>query len=57
MLTLGVQLDADKRVRIAYLGHFLNEREPLIDQGWQAGHVVNALVVVPVYDLGFGHRS
>ncbi|CAG8030595.1 unnamed protein product [Penicillium olsonii] len=41
------KLDKNKRVRIAYLGHFLNERQPLIEQGWQDGHVVNALVVAP----------
>ncbi|KAJ9486206.1 hypothetical protein VN97_g7126 [Penicillium thymicola] len=45
------KLKNDSRIRIAYLGHLLNEREPLIDQGWKAGHVVNALVVCPVYDL------
>ncbi|KAG0154943.1 putative ubiquitin domain protein [Penicillium digitatum] len=51
------KLQDDRRVRIAYLGHFLNEREPLVDQGWKTGHVVNALVVSPVRDLGLGHRS
>jgi hypothetical protein len=34
----------------------LNEREPLVDQGWKTGHVINALVVSPVDDLGLGHR-
>ncbi|EKV06133.1 hypothetical protein PDIG_79110 [Penicillium digitatum PHI26] len=52
-----LSLQDDRRVRIAYLGHFLNEREPLVDQGWKTGHVVNALVVSPVRDLGLGHRS
>ncbi|PYI25576.1 hypothetical protein BP00DRAFT_440643 [Aspergillus indologenus CBS 114.80] len=33
------------RVRIAYLGKILKEHEPLVDQGWNPGHVVNALVV------------
>ncbi|KAJ5180645.1 hypothetical protein N7492_003855 [Penicillium capsulatum] len=32
------------RVRIAYLGHMLREHESLLDQGWQNGHVVNALI-------------
>jgi hypothetical protein len=50
------KLKSDRRVRIAYLGHLLNEREPLVDQGWKTGHVVNALVVSPVDDLGLGHR-
>ncbi|CAG8427168.1 unnamed protein product [Penicillium salamii] len=44
------KLDDDRRVRIAYLGHFLNERLPLVEQGWQDGHVVNALVVTPAYN-------
>ncbi|KAJ5950344.1 uncharacterized protein N7479_008757 [Penicillium vulpinum] len=51
------QLEDNRRVRIAYLGHLLNEREPLVDQGWKTGHVVNALVVSPVDGLGPGHRS
>ncbi|PYH44406.1 uncharacterized protein BP01DRAFT_374703 [Aspergillus saccharolyticus JOP 1030-1] len=38
------------RVRIAYLGRILREHEPLVDQGWNPGHVVNALVV-PRHDL------
>ncbi|KAJ5789976.1 uncharacterized protein N7518_006987 [Penicillium psychrosexuale] len=50
------KLEDDRRVRIAYLGHLLNEREPLVDQGWKTGHVVNALVS-PVKDLNLGHRS
>ncbi|RAH87536.1 hypothetical protein BO86DRAFT_5324 [Aspergillus japonicus CBS 114.51] len=33
------------RVRIAYLGKILKEHQPLVDQGWNPGHVVNALVV------------
>ncbi|PYH87191.1 hypothetical protein BO82DRAFT_4999 [Aspergillus uvarum CBS 121591] len=33
------------RVRIAYLGKILKEHEPLVDQGWNPGYVVNALVV------------
>ncbi|KAJ5753170.1 hypothetical protein N7520_010087 [Penicillium odoratum] len=34
-----------QRVRIAYLGRMLKEHESLVDQGWQNGHVINALVV------------
>jgi hypothetical protein len=34
-----------QRVRIAYLGKILNEDEPLLEQGWKTGHIVNALVV------------
>ncbi|KAJ5883708.1 uncharacterized protein N7473_010594 [Penicillium subrubescens] len=33
-----------QRVRIAYLGRMLKEHESLLDQGWQHGHVVNALI-------------
>ncbi|KAJ5211165.1 hypothetical protein N7491_010985 [Penicillium cf. griseofulvum] len=51
------KLEDDRRVRIAYLGRLLNEHEPLVDQGWKTGHVVNALVVSPVGDPGLGHRS
>ncbi|KAI2721365.1 hypothetical protein CBS147332_390 [Penicillium roqueforti] len=50
------KLEDDRRVRIAYLGHLLNEREPLVDQGWKTGHIVNALIS-PVNDLNLGHRS
>ncbi|PKY09022.1 ubiquitin domain protein [Aspergillus campestris IBT 28561] len=35
----------NQRVRIAYLGRVLNEHVPLVDQGWNPAHVVNALVV------------
>ncbi|KAJ5724589.1 hypothetical protein N7493_006317 [Penicillium malachiteum] len=35
----------NQRVRIAYLGHILQEHESLLDQGWKTGHVINALVV------------
>ncbi|KAJ5816013.1 hypothetical protein N7447_008246 [Penicillium robsamsonii] len=51
------KLEDDRRVRIAYLGHLLNERASLVDQGWKTGHVVNALVVSPVDDQCLGHRS
>ncbi|KAJ5097419.1 hypothetical protein N7456_008140 [Penicillium angulare] len=47
-LARKVQEKADvpmhQQVRIAYLGHMLKENESLVDQGWQAGHVINALV-------------
>ncbi|KAF3397926.1 hypothetical protein F1880_005893 [Penicillium rolfsii] len=33
-----------QRVRIAYLGRMLKEHESLLNQGWQRGHVVNALI-------------
>jgi len=38
------QLPPDKKVRIAYMGKILKEGEPLLEQGWKQGHVVNALV-------------
>jgi hypothetical protein len=31
-------------VRIAYLGRMLKEHESLLGQGWQPGHVINALI-------------
>ncbi|PWY83071.1 ubiquitin domain protein [Aspergillus sclerotioniger CBS 115572] len=33
------------RVRMAYLGRMLKEHVPLVDQGWNSAHVINALVV------------
>ncbi|KAJ5358966.1 uncharacterized protein N7496_011379 [Penicillium cataractarum] len=33
-----------RRVRIAYLGRMLQEHDSLLGQGWQSGHVVNALI-------------
>ncbi|RMZ80385.1 hypothetical protein DV738_g2780, partial [Chaetothyriales sp. CBS 135597] len=36
---------AEATVRIAYLGHILDEKQSLSDQGWKEGHVVNALVI------------
>lgn len=44
MLTLR-QISGKQRVRIAYLGRMLREHEPLLEQGWKQGHVINALVV------------
>jgi hypothetical protein len=38
-------ISGKQRVRIAYLGRILKEDEPLLEQGWKAGHIVNALVV------------
>ncbi|KAK2774637.1 hypothetical protein FQN53_003528 [Emmonsiellopsis sp. PD_33] len=44
-----IQAEADitgkHRVRIAYLGKMLEEKQSLLAQGWKEGHVVNALVV------------
>lgn len=37
-------LSANKKIRIAYMGKILKETSPLEEQGWQSGHVVNALV-------------
>jgi len=51
-LARRVQSEADvaetARVRMAYLGKMLNERETLAAQGWKEGHVVNALVAGPL---------
>ncbi|PYH99373.1 ubiquitin domain protein [Aspergillus ellipticus CBS 707.79] len=33
------------RVKFAYLGRILKEHVPLVDQGWNPAHVINALVV------------
>ena len=38
------QLTGRNKVRIAYMGKMLKESESLHAQGWQEGHVVNALV-------------
>lgn len=38
------QLPDGKRIRIAYMGKMLKENQSLEAQGWQPGHVVNALV-------------
>lgn len=40
-----VKIPNTQRVRIVYLGQMLRENEPLVDQGWKQGHIVNALVV------------
>ncbi|KAL4775025.1 hypothetical protein BDW60DRAFT_181014 [Aspergillus nidulans var. acristatus] len=40
-----VGIPRTQRIRIAYLGKILKEHKTLFDQGWQPGHVVNALVV------------
>ncbi|EAW07734.1 ubiquitin domain-containing protein [Aspergillus clavatus NRRL 1] len=38
-------IPATHRVRIAYLGRMLKENASLMDQGWKAGNIINALVV------------
>lgn len=38
------ELASTKRIRIAYMGKMLKENSSLAAQGWQTGHVVNALV-------------
>lgn len=47
-LARRVQSEADvaksARIRMAYLGKMLDEKETLAVQGWKEGHVVNALV-------------
>lgn len=45
---LCFKISKHQRVRIAYLGRMLKENESLIDQGWQAGNVINALVAFQV---------
>lgn len=39
-----IQIPNSFRVRIAYLGRMLREQDSLLDQGWQSGHVVNAMI-------------
>ena len=39
------QIETSQHVRIAYLGRMLREHESLLEQGWQTGHIINALVV------------
>jgi hypothetical protein len=34
-----------QRIRIVFLGRMLRENEPLVDQGWKLGQVINAMVV------------
>lgn len=38
------QIQSQSRVRFAYLGRILNDKETLAAQGWKEGHVLNALV-------------
>ncbi|KAJ6120519.1 hypothetical protein N7523_004799 [Penicillium sp. IBT 18751x] len=38
-------ISTHQRIRLAYLGHMLKEHESLPEQGWQDGHVINAMVV------------
>lgn len=39
-----LQLPEDKKIRVAYMGKILKESQSLGSQGWQDGHIVNALV-------------
>lgn len=39
------KIPSTQRVRVVYLGQMLKENEPLVDQGWKQGNVVNAMVV------------
>ena len=39
------QIQPPLRIRLAYLGHILDEKKTLEAQGWKEGHVINALVV------------
>ncbi|KAJ5902161.1 ubiquitin domain protein [Penicillium taxi] len=44
-------LKKDKIIKIVYLGRVLHEHESLLDQGWRADHIVNAMAVfTPLYD-------
>ncbi|TWU73995.1 hypothetical protein ED733_005524 [Metarhizium rileyi] len=43
-LASETSLPTAKKIRIAYMGKILRENQPLEMQGWQIGHVVNALV-------------
>uniref|UniRef100_A0A8H7N6W3 Ubiquitin-like domain-containing protein n=1 Tax=Bionectria ochroleuca TaxID=29856 RepID=A0A8H7N6W3_BIOOC len=38
------QLPTTKKIRIAYMGKILKESGSLENQGWQEGHILNALV-------------
>jgi hypothetical protein len=38
-------ISAHQRIRIVYLGRMLRENTPLVNQGWKAGNIINALVV------------
>ena len=39
------QISGISKIRIAYLGRILDEKQTLQKQGWKEGHVVNALVL------------
>lgn len=45
MVRADVDVPSAASIRIAYLGHILDETLPLTEQGWKEGHVVNALVI------------
>lgn len=38
------QLSKSRKIRLAYMGKILKENTSLEAQGWQDGHVINALV-------------
>lgn len=44
ILIRPMQLASTKKIRVAYMGKILKESLTLEAQGWQPGHVVNALV-------------
>lgn len=43
-IAIEAQIQGQSRVRAAYLGRILSEKETLAAQGWKEGHVLNALV-------------
>lgn len=43
-LASQTSLPPEKKIKIAYMGKILRENQSLEVQGWQIGHVVNALV-------------
>ncbi len=38
------QIPSHARIRVAYLGMILNDKQTLLEQGWKEGHVVNVLI-------------
>lgn len=43
-LLMSKQRSPPQHIKIAYLGKILDEKQSLMAQGWQEGHVLNALV-------------
>ncbi|KAJ4155776.1 hypothetical protein LMH87_001005 [Akanthomyces muscarius] len=43
-MTTEAELSSSKKIRLAYMGKMLKENATLESQGWQDGHIVNALV-------------